>query len=53
MLKQILKLYNAQRFCLVQGCILLGAKHPECMVSVFSDISSGHVDLFLTLTDNF
>ena len=26
---------------------MLGAKHPGCVVSVISDTSSGHVDLFL------
>ena len=33
--------------------MLLGAKHPWCIFSVFSDTTSGCIHLFLELDDNF
>ena len=53
MLKQILKMNNAQKFYLEQEIIRLGAKQPGCVVSVFSETASCRVDLFLALADYF
>ena len=33
--------------------LMLGAKHPGCVVSVFSDTTSGCIHLFLAVADNF
>ena len=38
---------DTHRFCLEQEMHSVSGKHQVCVVSVFSDTSSGLVDLFL------